>query len=78
MPFSPVDMIANKRAWAAAGEKARRCGDFAKDESAKLLGTVQTVFDLGEIVSAIGGDRRLRFWGEKSFGQDTVAILADG
>jgi hypothetical protein len=62
--IKPEDRVEIGRNWALGALEADGCYEYAKDRGTEYLGTVYTVRDVMQMVDALGGDQKLRFWGE--------------
>ncbi|KAF6806148.1 TAP domain-containing protein [Colletotrichum sojae] len=72
---APNDTVSFGRSWALNQRQAEICYSFAADKPHDVVGTVDTVMDVLQIVDALGGDRKARFWGI-SYGTAVGATLA--
>nr|XP_036583691.1 TAP domain-containing protein [Colletotrichum truncatum]KAF6792834.1 TAP domain-containing protein [Colletotrichum truncatum] len=57
------DKLAFGRSWVLAEKHAQICADNNEGKRMDVIGTVDTVRDVMSIVDALGGDRRVRFYG---------------
>lgn len=74
---SPEDKISFGRNWAFSGRQAHLCYNFNAGKHADKVGTVDTVMDVMQIVDALGGDRKVRFWGKLSSSLQVIPSARD-